>query len=215
MPLYFFIGICVRLMCGKLTRNRFNHNLCGIVIIAAGFAILLTLGYILSASYIMQKAMAVDTTTTSTASNKSISIGKPFYLQQDKILSKKALNKSGDLQIFYAGHGLTSGLNVTDNGLMYLSYGPVGTGLYKTPLYLHGQGVITTKDGERASYAFQSVGYTDKNGNTKHNGITVFISGPTVGKLAFLMVPSNMVGVFTSEISNSGNIRGAVWTWEH
>ena len=156
--------------------------------------------------------MAVDTTTT--ASNNSINLGKPFYLQQDKILSKKVLNKSGDLQIFFAGHGLINGLNSTEHGLMYVSYGPVGIGRYKTPLYLHGQGVITTNDGGTA-YTFQSIGYTDNNGNTQHNGIMVFLAGPSVGKLASLTVPSNMVGVLKGEISNSGNVTGAVWAYKH
>jgi len=141
----------------------------------------------------------------------------PVYVEHQKLTSVTNVNSSGEIpgiQWSYKGNGLIMGTNAaTDSGQFLITFGPPGTGLYKSPVYIRGEGVIRSTDGQRANYIFQSIGRVDKFGTTTHNGVIVFITAPSIGKLASLNIPSN-VGVFKATINKSGEGTFTVWRWQ-
>jgi hypothetical protein len=77
-------------------------------------------------------------------------------------------------------------------------------------LYEQGQGIITTKDGDVATWTGQGIGHFTQDGKLRFHG-SLFYSTPSTGKLAFL---NNMVGVFSYEVDATGKTTGKVWEWK-
>jgi hypothetical protein len=129
--------------------------------------------------------------------------------------SPAIINSSGEvpaLQLMYKGNLSIGGANITDSGQYLVTFaatghGTSGTGIYKSPEYQRGEGIINSSDGERAHYIFQAIGYAANNG-TRHiyNGVLVFIDAPSVGKLAFLNTPSNLFRIHFELNADGGGI---------
>ena len=80
-------------------------------------------------------------------------------------------------------------------------------------LYGEGQGIITTKDGEVATWTGQGIGHFMPDGRIVYHG-SLFFNTPyssTSSKLAFL---NNMVGIFNYEIDQGGKTTSRVWEWK-
>jgi hypothetical protein len=73
-----------------------------------------------------------------------------------------------------------------------------------------GHGIITTKDGEIATYTGQDLGITDKNGTHTYHGILIFQTDID-GKLAFL---DNLIGLYEYKSWSDGKKSGMIWEWK-
>ncbi len=77
-------------------------------------------------------------------------------------------------------------------------------------LFSEGQGAITTKDGELATWTGQGIGHFTSDGTIVFRG-SLFFTTISTGKLAFL---NNMVGMFQYQVDLSGNTSAKVWGWK-
>ena len=73
-----------------------------------------------------------------------------------------------------------------------------------------GHGIITTKDGEIATYTGQDLGITGKNGTDTYRGILTFQTDSD-GKLAFL---DNVIGLYEYKSWFNGTKSGTIWEWK-
>jgi hypothetical protein len=121
-------------------------------------------------------------------------LGQPIYSENGKITGPYTYIANGTL----ANIG-----NVTNNGFILTT--PLASGL----LYGEGQGVLTTKDGETATYTFQFVGSLAAGGQAPHG--SWYIHTNSTGKMAAL---NNMVGITHSEIHDDGKFSTRVWEWK-
>jgi hypothetical protein len=165
-----------------------------------------------------------NNTTTATPANISSRLGAPFATEQLRLIPYASImNSSGEtpaVQFTYKGNASIDGAvgtKATDSGQYLLTFasighGTSGSGIYKSPEYLRGEGVITTSDGERAHYIFQAIGYAyDNNNKHSYNGILVFITTPSTGKLAVLNTPSDLFRM-NFKISG-GSAMMNLWRW--
>jgi hypothetical protein len=77
-------------------------------------------------------------------------------------------------------------------------------------LFGEGQGVITTRDGEMATWTGQGIGHFTSDGKIVFRG-SLFFTTTSTGKLAFL---NNMVGIFQYQADTSANTSAKVWGWK-
>src|SRR5205085_1758246 len=127
----------------------------------------------------VSNANAIGTTNT-TLSNNTTTLGNPLYVEHQQIIRRNDVNATGDIQIFWRGHGMIRGMNTTDSGQMLITYGLPGVGLYMIPLFVRGQGALFLHN-ETIPYIFQSIGYTDNNQTSKLNGLILGIPSNTIG----------------------------------
>lgn len=236
------IGALVTLLYTNLHHGNDKLDLLNRKILINAIAIILNFILIfLSTDHVMQKASAqvlsfsnttnssitgnnATNATNATPANISSTLGKPFYTEPFRLIigsgSPSIMNSTGEvpaIQLTYKGNISIGGVDVTDSGQYLLTFastghGTSGTGVYKNPEYLRGEGVINASDGERAIYLFQGIGYTYGNGtHHTYNGILVFIAAPSSGKLAILNTPSNLFRMNFELVRGNGTIN--VWRW--
>jgi hypothetical protein len=137
----------------------------------------------------------------------TITIGEPFYKQNDKPINQKAVVVNGinASEISFSGTGMTNGINFRDTGKAIIIPRAGGA------IYIQGNVVITTnKSSEKASYSFQEIGQSSSpDGTIKANGAAFFGSNAT-GRLAFL---NNLVVIYHNQIDRSGNSSLTAWKW--
>lgn len=133
-------------------------------------------------------------TFAKSANASSRMLGEPVYSEHGKITGPYTYIANGTL----ANVG-----NVTNNGFILTT--PLTSGL----LYGEGQGVLSTDDGETATYTFQFVGSLAAGGQAPHG--SWYIHTNSTGKMAFL---NNMVGITQSEIRDGGEFLTMVWQWK-
>ena len=82
----------------------------------------------------------------------------------------------------------------------------------KNTTYVEGQGIITTKDGEDTT-TFRGYGIGTSKGqiSISFRGSVIYKSSSTNGKLSFL---NNKIGVFESEVDESGTSTEKHWEWK-
>ena len=138
----------------------------------------------------------------------SIAVGEPFYQQNDRTVSQKAVvvNGMNASEVSFSGTGVANGINFTDTGKALIIPRSGGA------TYIQGNAVIMSSDSsEKATYAFQEIGHLDPNdGMIKANGAAFFGSNAT-GKLAFL---SNIVAIYQDQIDKAGNSNLRAWEWK-
>ena len=79
-------------------------------------------------------------------------------------------------------------------------------------MYIEGQGVITTKDGEMATYTGQAIGkQTGTSGNAMRFYGFLFYQTASSGKLSSL---SNLVAVFETVVDESDDATAKIWEWK-
>ena len=150
-----------------------------------------------------------NSTAGSVLSNiTTITIGEPFYKQNDKPGNQKAVVVNGinASEISFSGTGITNGINFRDTGKALIMPRAGGA------TYIQGNVVITTNNSsEKASYSFQEIGEpTSPDGTIKANGAAFFGSNAT-GKLAFL---NNQVAIYHNHIDKAGNSALTAWKWK-
>jgi hypothetical protein len=138
----------------------------------------------------------------------TITIGEPFYKQDDKPGNQKAVvvNRINASEISFSGTGITNGINFRDTGKALIMPRAGGA------TYIQGNVVITTNNSsEKASYSFQEIGESSSpDGTIKANGAAFFGSNAT-GKLAFL---NNQVAIYHNQIDKAGNSALTAWKWK-
>ena len=138
----------------------------------------------------------------------TITIGEPFYKQNDKPGNQKAVVVNGinASEISFSGTGITNGINFRDTGKALIMPRAGGA------TYIQGNVVITTNNSsEKASYSFQEIGESSSpDGTIKANGAAFFGSNAT-GKLAFL---NNQVAIYHNQIDKVGNSALTAWKWK-
>jgi hypothetical protein len=128
------------------------------------------------------------------SSIESKTLGEPIYTENGKITGPYTYTANGTL----ANIG-----NVTNNGFIMTT--PIGKDL----LYGQGQGILSTKNGETATYTFQFIGSLSPDGQLPHG--SWYIHTNSTGKMASL---NNIVGITQSEIHQGGQFLTKVWEWK-
>jgi hypothetical protein len=145
---------------------------------------------------------------TTASSIKSITIGEPFYKQNDKPTNQKAVKVNGAnaTEISFSGNGTANSVNFKDTGKAMIIPRSGGAS------YIQGNAdIVNVKNGsEKASYTFQEIGQPASDGTIKANGAAFFGSNAT-GNLAFL---NNMVVIYQNQIDKAGNSSLVAWKWK-
>jgi hypothetical protein len=139
-------------------------------------------------------------------------LGDPFYKERTKPTSMRVIDVSDGpkVEISFSGNGTIRGsINVSDIGTIWTI--PTSSGI----IYSQGQGMLTTPDGEIATYTQQAVGQITSKGKVMFQGSMFFktlsSSSLTTSKLAFL---NNLLGIYNYESDIAGNAIRQVWEWK-
>ena len=135
--------------------------------------------------------------------------GEPIYKETSRqqstsiVLDVKENIKTQDS---YIANGILKDVeNVTDKSTFVTTYQPDGNISSST-----GHGIISTSDGEIATYTEQDLGMTDANRTQKYRGIEIFHTDSD-GKLAFL---DNLIGLYEYKSWLDGKKSGIIWEWK-
>jgi hypothetical protein len=150
---------------------------------------------------------------SNTTPNLTKIFGEPIYKEISRQTSNSiVLNVEGGgslikTQDSYTATGILKDIgNVTDKSTFITTY-QSDSGNTSTST---GNGIITTKDGEIATYTGQDLGITDKNGTDTYHGIIIFQTDSD-GKLAFL---DNLIGLYEYKSWSDGKKSGIIWEWK-
>jgi hypothetical protein len=158
-----------------------------------------------------QESIQEDEYSKTTTTNLTQIFGEPIYKEISRQLSNSiVLNVEGGIittQDSYTATGILKNVgNVTDKSNFITTY-QSNSGNTSTST---GKGIITTKDGEIATYTGQDLGITDKNGTDIYHGIIIFQTDSD-GKLAFL---DNLIGLYEYKSWSDGKKSGIIWEWK-
>jgi len=181
------------------------------------FTIFLVMGFSMSLSYELSIVNAQENIQedeylkTTTTPNLTQIFGEPIYKEISRQSSNSiVLNIEGGIIKTEDSNTATGILknvgNVTDKSNFITTY-ETDTGNTSTS---KGKGIITTKDGEIATYTGQDLGITDKNGTDTYHGIIIFQTD-SEGKLAFL---DNLIGLYEYKSWSDGKKSGIIWEWK-
>lgn len=170
----------------------------------------------------IEKVFAASTTlpsntqaTTATNSidaktnNNSLVVAQPPLYQAEfgKLIGQTVLNTGGVPQI---QESIIE--NGTMNGVGNVTNLETWVDTFKSPAIAYGigQGILTTKDKQRATWIAHDIGRTnDNNGAIIYHGVMFFSSNST-GKLAFL---NNLEGLYITEVNGSKQTT-KMWEWK-
>ena len=142
-----------------------------------------------------------------TINNSLVIAQSPFYESKVWKLIGQAVsnNAAPQVQVSIVENGTMKGVgNVTNL--------ETWSDTYKTPTIINalGRGILTTKDGQMATWTAQDVGRINLNtGITTYNGIMFFNTNST-GSLAFL---NNLAGLHITQTDNSMRTTN-IWEWK-
>jgi len=132
-------------------------------------------------------------------------LGESIGELKGKISSQRVLDVEGPtMETSISATGSLKGVQVTE----ILTY--VASPSSKGVLHGVGNGVITTTDGEIATYTGEGIGRFDSSGLLKWRG-AIFFETSSEGKLEFL---NNIVGVFEAQLDAQGNFIDKTWEWK-
>ena len=156
-----------------------------------------------------QETIQEDEYSKTTTTNLTQIFGEPIYKEISRQASNSiVLNVEGDsikTQDFYIATGILKDVgNVTEKSTFIATYQPDGT------IIDTGNGIITTIDGEIATYSGIALGITDKNGTQIYNGMHIYKTDSD-GKLAFL---DNLIGIYEYKHWTNGTKSGIIWEWK-
>jgi len=197
--------------------------------VSVGMAISMLISWTLLTSIdntIRQEAMATMTnipiqqTTGNAATNTSVqntttditSLGDPFYTERTKATSIRVIDVSNGpkIEVSFSGNGtIRDSINVTDIGTTWNLQTSGGM------IYSEGQGLLTTQQGEMATYTQQATGQITPEGRVVFHGSMFFKTLSPTGQfpspLAFL---DNQMGIYNYESDIAGNALKQVWEWQ-
>jgi hypothetical protein len=136
-------------------------------------------------------------------------LGDPFFIDRgSKDTGTRVLSITGPVQTedsYIANVTIKDVGNATDTGTFITTYEPNGI---TTSI---GQGIITSFDGEIATYTAKDLGVTNEKGEIIYHGIQIFNTNST-GKLSFM---DNLVGLYVYEDNPDGSRKsGKIWEWK-
>jgi len=132
-------------------------------------------------------------------------LGDLIYEHKGKITGQRVLDAEGPkMETTFSGSAKYRGTDGTEIGTYRSVYRPEGV------LYGEGQGVITTMDGEIATWTGSGIGRFTGQGKIRFHG-PLFYRTYSTGKLAFL---NNLVGVYETQIDENQNFLYKVWEWK-
>jgi hypothetical protein len=194
-------------------------------LVLVGMAVSMVISWTLLTSIdntIRQEAMAttatipIQQTTGNAATNTSFqnttsdttSLGDPFYKVRTKATSIRVIDviNGPKVEVSFSGNGtIRDSINVTDIGTIWTL--PTSGGM----IYSEGQGVLTTRQGEMATYTQQAIGQFTPEGRVIFQGSMFFKTLSPTGQLAFL---DNQMGIYNYESDIAGNAIKQVWEWQ-
>jgi hypothetical protein len=139
-------------------------------------------------------------------------LGDIIYEQKGKISGYRVLDTEGPtIETTITGTGIINEIEVTDIVTYWSKPSYTSSSLQNDEkvFYAEGQGVISTKDGEMATWKGYGIGRY--NGRNRTDRGSVFFKTSAKGKLAFL---NNKIGVFEYEADENGNTNGKIWEWK-
>ena len=136
------------------------------------------------------------------------SLGDPFYTESTKATSIRVIDVSNGpkVEVSFSGNGtIRDSINVTDIGTIWTLQTSGGM------IYSEGQGLLTTQQGEMATYTQQATGQITPEGRVVFHGSMFFKSLSPTGQLASL---DNQMGIYNYESDIAGNAIRQVWEWQ-
>jgi hypothetical protein len=132
-------------------------------------------------------------------------LGELIGEMEGKVSSQRVFDVKGPtMETSITASGRLRGVQVTET----LTY--VANTSSKGVLHGVGNGIITTQDGDLATYTGEGIGRSDASGVLKWCG-AVFFETSSEGKLGFL---NNIVGVFEAQVDAQGNFTDKTWEWK-
>jgi len=190
----------------KMGRNQPSLLLPILVIIAVVIALIVSVNIFREITSQLVMAQAQNSSVNNTGVSST-----PVYESKGMITGQRVLevNPLPKIETSFVENDSFKGGNITasETGTYSSVLRPDGT------LYGEGQGIITTKGGEVATWTGQGIGRFMPDGKVVFHG-SLFFSTPNSsasGKLAFL---TNMVGIFNYEIDQGGKTTSTVWEWK-
>jgi hypothetical protein len=136
------------------------------------------------------------------------SLGDPFYTERTKATSIRVIDVSNEpkVEVSFSGNGtIRDSINVTDIGTTWNIQTSGGM------IHSEGQGILTTQQGETATYTQQAIGQFTPEGRVVFHGSMFFKTLSPTGQLAFL---DNQMGIYNYESDIAGNAIKQVWEWQ-
>jgi hypothetical protein len=136
------------------------------------------------------------------------SLGDPFYTERTKATSIRVIDVSNEpkVEVSFSGNGtIRDSINVTDIGTTWNIQTSGGM------IHSEGQGILTTQQGETATYTQQAIGQFTPEGRVVFHGSIFFKTLSPTGQLAFL---DNQMGIYNYESDIAGNATKQVWEWQ-
>ena len=136
------------------------------------------------------------------------SLGDPFYTERTKATSIRVIDVSNEpkVEVSFSGNGtIRDSINVTDIGTTWNIQTSGGL------IHSEGQGILTTQQGETATYTQQAIGQFTPEGRVVFYGSMFFKTLSPTGQLAFL---DNQMGIYNYESDIAGNAIKQVWEWQ-
>lgn len=136
------------------------------------------------------------------------SLGDPFYTERTKATSIRVIDVSNEpkVEVSFSGNGtIRDSINVTDIGTTWNIQTSGGI------IYSEGQGILTTQQGETATYTQQAIGQFTPEGRVVFHGSMFFKTLSPTGQLASL---NNQMGIYNYESDIAGNAIKQVWEWQ-
>jgi hypothetical protein len=134
-------------------------------------------------------------------------LGELIGENEGKVSSQRVIDVKGPtMETSVTASGRLRGVQVTET----LTY--VANTSSKGVLHGVGNGIITTQDGDLATYTGEGIGRYDASGVLDWRGAIFFeASSEGEGKLGFL---NNLVGVFEAQVDAEGNFTDKIWEWK-
>jgi hypothetical protein len=154
-------------------------------------------------------ALAFDTAILTTAYAQAPALGDPFYVEQTKSTGIRVVDVTHGpkIEVSFAGNGTINGtVNVMDIGTIWTI--PINAS--ENILYSEGQGVLTTQQGEMATYTQQATGEITPEGRVIFQGVMFFKALSPIGQFASL---NNQMSIYNYESDLAGNAVRQVWEW--
>jgi hypothetical protein len=132
-------------------------------------------------------------------------LGELIGEMEGKVSSQRVIDVKGPtMETSVTASGKLRDVQVTET----LTY--VANTSSKGVLHGVGNGIITTEEGDIATYTGEGIGRSDASGVLKWRG-AVFFETSSEGKLGFL---NNIVGVFEAQVDAQGNFTDKTWEWK-
>jgi hypothetical protein len=132
-------------------------------------------------------------------------LGELIGKMEGKVSSQRVIDVKGPtMETSVTASGRFRDVQVTET----LTY--VANTSSKGILHGVGNGIITTEEGDIATYTGEGIGRSDASGVLKWRG-AVFFETSSEGKLGFL---NNIVGVFEAQVDAQRNFTDKTWEWK-